>query len=289
MIPTPCQPTTIARRVLFLRAIPLAALALVALWTLAPAAALAGDDALPKAEDVLDNFVKVTGGKSAHMKMKTRIIGTELEILGIGAKMAITVYEKAPNRNYILTESDMFGKNESGVNGDVAWRLSAMMGPEIVEDETRSAALREAAFYRDVEWRKLYKEAKCVGTEEIDGKTCYKIELTPSEGNPETRYYEKDSGLLARSDTTLKGAMGEMNVSTSYSDYREVGGVKFAHNIKQIYMDGVQTMEMKVTRLEVDVDIPDERFEFPDQIKALIARQKEAKAGETPAESKPTP
>ena len=65
-------------------------LALALLVTAAPY--LAADDALPKADTILDRFVEVTGGKAAFEKHHTEIIHGNLEVLGRGLKGSVTIY-----------------------------------------------------------------------------------------------------------------------------------------------------------------------------------------------------
>ena len=55
--------------------------------------------------------------------------------------------------------------------------------------------------------------------EPIDGAVCYRVVLTPKEGQPETRYYDKKTSLLVRTNMIMKTEMGEIPAEMSVSDY----------------------------------------------------------------------
>ncbi len=42
-----------------------------------------------------------------------------------------------------------------------------------------------------------------MGAETVEGKDCYKLVKTPNEGNPVTEFYDKKTGLLAKSTMTV--------------------------------------------------------------------------------------
>ena len=95
--------------------------------------------------------------------------------------------------------------------------------------------------------------------------------MTPKEGQPETRYYDKKSYLLVRTNMILKTEMGEIPTEMSVSDYRSVDGVLMPFHLKQ----KVLGQEFTVTHesIRTNVEIPKERFALPDDVKALVASQ----------------
>jgi hypothetical protein len=60
---------------------------------------------------------------------------------------------------------------------------------------------READPQSDLHYKDLFSAMKTVGTEKVGDHECYKLELTSkATGKTETRYYDKNSGLLVRAD-----------------------------------------------------------------------------------------
>ncbi len=227
---------------------------------------------LPKAEAILDKYVEVTGGKEAYDKIHSSISNGTMEIPAQNIKGTVTVYNAEPAMEYTVIEIGGLGKMEEGTDGNVAWALSAMQGARIKEGDERAAALKSANFKNRAHWQDFYKGAETVGTESVDGKSCYKIVLTPKEGKPETEYYDKSSGLLVKQTATLKTPMGEIPVETSVAGYRKESGLLVPHKMQQNAMG--QQFEISIDSIKMNADIPKDRFDLPAEIKALQAKSK---------------
>ena len=155
------------------------------LWALAVVTLVAPHAAaqdLPKAEQVLDKYVEVTGGKDAYEKIKNRVTRCTLDTGALGIKGTVTMYQAAPNKS--LTETDLagVGKQSEGTDGTVVWEVSTVNGPRIKEGVERASYLRRHAIDSEVNWRKYYDKVECTGVEKVGDKDCFKLELTPKEG-----------------------------------------------------------------------------------------------------------
>lgn len=243
-----------------------------------PGVLSAQETKLPKAEKILDRFVDVTGGKAAYAKFKNRVTKMSLEMPAMGVKMKVITYAARPNKAYSVFESADMGKTERGCDGKVVWEVSAMTGPQIKEGEEREFFMRNYAFDRDEAWRKLYKKAECTAVEEVDGKPCYKVVLTPKTGQPETRSYDKESGLLVKLSMIVASQMGDMPVDLFLSDYKRVDGVLMAHKIKQVFSG--QELLIVTESVEHNVKLPEDRFDLPEEIQDLID-EKKSEVGES--------
>lgn len=231
-------------------------------------------DDLPKVAELLEGYVKATGGKDAHLKIKNRVMHGTLKVPAAGIEGKISIYAEAPDKIYTKSEFPGMGVTEEGYDGEVAWSNSVMMGATVKKGDEAKMAERSAIFHSDVHWKKIYKSGKVLGVEEIDGKSAYKVELTPKEGKPETHYYDKETGLLLRSDTMVPTQMGEMQIQTLVSDYQTFDGVKMPTKLTQKV--GPQEVKMEFTKIEQNVDMPKDRFELPAAVKAKHEQMKAA-------------
>lgn len=119
-------------------------------------------------------------------------------------------------------------------------------------------------------WKELYLSAVLAGEEVLDGAPCHKIVMVPKEGKPETRFYDKKTGLMRRMDVVAKSPMGEVPAETWLEDYKEVGGILSPHKLRQKVLG--QEFATTIQKVEYNVDIPKEKFELPDDVKALLAK-----------------
>lgn len=237
-----------------------------------PLSTSGSDEVLPKAEAILDKHLEAMGGRAAHKKLRNRVTKGTFSVPGMIANAKMTTYAAAPQKQYVLIESDMIGKIESGTDGETVWEISTMAGPQVKKDDERAFGLREAIFHGILDWKKLYKSAQCVAVEEIDAAPCYKVVMTPKEGKPETRYYDKKTHLLVKMEFQLVTAMGTMSVVATPSDYKRVDGILIPHKINQEII-GLQKVEIVVESVEHNTEIPADRFKLPAAVQELVDKK----------------
>jgi predicted alpha/beta superfamily hydrolase len=160
------------------------------------------------------------------------------------------------------------GKVEQGIKDGIAWENSILQGPRIKTGDERAASIREAVFNAPIHWREIYPTVETVGIESINGEDAYRVLQTPTEGNAVTMYYSVETGLAIRTTTTVASQMGEIPVETTMSEYKEFGGVLFPTKITQ--KAAGQDITRTVDSVEINVDIPDGRFDLPEAIKAPV-------------------
>jgi len=171
---------------------------------------------------------------------------------------------------YRRTELEDVGAFEDGTDGETAWTISVVQGPRILEGEERVISTWEAALREPVEWRTLYKSAETTGVENVDGAACYKVVLTPNEGKPQTQYYDKKNNLLVKMTVTLVSQMGEIPSETVFSDYKEQNGILSAHKTRSKALG--QEFEITIGQIDYNIDMPKDRFDLPNEIKALAKK-----------------
>jgi len=250
------------------------AIGLAVCWTAASACLWAADE-LPKAETLLDKYVEATGGKAAYEKNRNTVSTGAMDFAAMGLKGTLTAYKAAPDKSYVEVDIAGVGKIQEGSNGTVAWSLSAMQGPHLKEGEERTSALQLARYDADVRWRDMYKTVETTGVETVDGKECYKVALTPKEGSPSTRFYDKQSGLMIKTIMTVKSPMGEVTVEALASDYRKEGDLLVPHKMTQKTMG--QEFTLALETIKYNVDIPKDRFDLPKEIQVLVDKTADKK------------
>ena len=166
---------------------------------LAAGVATVSGQELPQANELLDKYIQVTGGKEAYSKIRNRVTKAQLEFVGQGLKMSLTVYAARPNLVYSVLESEAIGKVESGTDGAVVWENSLLKGPAIKQGVERENALRDFTFDRLANWNQIYKDVKCVAKLSVDGKPCFKIVMTPKRPKA-AKTDAKDSSLTVYVD-----------------------------------------------------------------------------------------
>ena len=225
-------------------------------------------DPLPSAESILDRYVQVTGGKQAYEKRKTEIAHGTVDFPALGIKGTMTRYAAQPDKYYYTIDIAAIGKMETGVSGSIAWENSAILGPRVKSGVERTEAIREGNMNATVNWRKLYPKVENAGIEIVDGEECFKVVMTPAEGQPITGYYQKKSGLQVKLTTIATTQLGDIPVEVIASDYKNFGGILEPAKVTQ--KAGPQEFTMTLDRVEVNPAIPPETFALPAEVRALV-------------------
>ena len=134
-------------------------------------------------------------------------------------------------------------------------------------------AMREATLDRFVHWKNVYDKAEYAGMEEVDGKPCHKIVMTPKaeeeeEQDPETIYIDKETNLISKITAKIEMAGSSVPVALIVSDYKDVDGIKLSHKMKVVVAG--QEQVMTIDNVKNNVDIPGDQFDLPKEVKELI-------------------
>jgi hypothetical protein len=244
----------------------------------------AAEKELPRADELLDRYINATGGKEAYDKIKNRVSKGTMEFAGQGIKLSGTLYAAKPNLVCTILASDATGKIESGTDGRVVWENSLLKGPAIKKGAERSNALRDSTFDRLVYWKTVYGKAECVGRQAVDGNMCFKIVLTPKrpkastadqkESELLTLYINETSSLVTKIESKVVTAAGTIPVEAYFSDYKIVDGILISHKVVIRLLN--QERIMTISDIKHNVELPQDRFEFPDQIQALLDKEQRA-------------
>ena len=241
---------------------------LLGLAIVAWAAACIQAQALPAAEVILDRFVEATGGKAAYQQHRTEILTGTISFPAQGLNGSLTRYAAAPDKEYSVVELGPIGKIESGVSAGIAWEKSTLLGARLKSGEEKSQAARQARFNAPLDWRAIYVKVETAGTETVRDEECYKVVLTPTAGKTESQFFSKKTGLLVKTIATAASPMGEIPVEVELSGYQQFGGVLYPTRSRQ--KAGGQDMEITITGVRLNEAIPDEYFQLPPEIRALL-------------------
>lgn len=221
------------------------------------------------AEQILDRYVEATGGRARYEKLQSQASTAVIEVQGKNIKSRVEMYQATGGRSYVASELPGAGKMEQGTADGIAWEKSVIRGPRIKSGAELASALREADLRSRIDWRRYYPKVELAGTEIVDVSDCYKVVLTPAEGKPETRYFDRNTGLLVKSSRTVSTQMGEIPAETRFSDYRKVDGILTPFRLEQKLLNMVQVTTIE--KLSYDTEISPEKFALPDEIKALVS------------------
>ena len=195
---------------------------------------------MPKGMDatkVLMSYIDAVGGKAILEAVSSVLIKGEGEIQGQKLNLEI----KKTKSGQFMQDLSVGGNSMSKqvYNGDSGYAM--MRGQKIdFNDDQKKGMKAEAAPFVELEF--LNGGATLKGVENMDGKKVYVVKFSETK----SAAYDMETGLkVADINATPQG-----NSSIVFSDYKEVGGVKFPYVWSQSF--GPQKIDFKITEIKVN-------------------------------------
>lgn len=227
----------------------------------------------PTAEQVIDRSIEATGGKAAYEKLKNRVASGTVEIRGTGLKGALTIKEAPEAKNLSIFEIPGIGKMEQGTDGEFAWEKSVVAGGRLLDGEEKAHAIRNAFFNGDLQWRKVFKEAKCLGSKRVEDKECWELEMTTPEGLVYRKYFDQKTGLMVCMKVKIKTQQMEVPTEVYPADYQKVDGVLYPHEMRMKALQ--QEMVIRIDKVQHNVELPADTFAVPAELKKKADKSKD--------------
>lgn len=224
--------------------------------------------ALPKAEEILDGSIEAAGGKAAYESVKSFKVVGDFAIPAQKIQGAMRLIGAEGGKLVLEVEIPGIGTERSGSDGTTVWSMSNMTGSRVLEGPERERMLRDADLLKELHWRDYYKSATTTGVEDVEGKAAYMVEMVDNADVKETRFYDKESGLLVRQTGIVKSQMGEIKNDMHLRDYKEFGGMLLP-SVVEVEAMGMKQV-MTTTAVEVNPTLDDTTFALPDEIQKLV-------------------
>ncbi|MEQ8361220.1 MAG: insulinase family protein [Cyclobacteriaceae bacterium] len=214
------------------------------------------EKALPEgltAKNVIDKYIQEIGGAKRANEIKSLMMIYKAQAMG--AELTMTVNKSAPNKSVLEISANGVTFQKVVSNGKEA--IISSMGQTVPMDtETREKTFFESAIFPELALEGT--STKLISIEKVDGKDAYAIEFTLTSGGTSTYYYDTETGLKVKQTENLETPQGTMVSTTTYSDYKEVDGIRFPQKIGQ--QQGPMGFTFELVEVKVNPELKDALF-----------------------------
>ena len=203
------------------------------------------------ANAVVENYINAIGGREKLESIKDMSVKGEMKM----GPMSINVEQAYKNNKKFAMSMVMNGQVMQAIkyNGTSA-KVMAQGQENIANAEQLKGFKMQAHMFAELNLEELGFTTKIAGSEMIDGKKAYKLEIVGTDGTTKYDYYCATTGLKLKTVAQQAG----QSIVMLYSDYKEVEGLKFPFST--ITKMGPQEMPLTITSLELNKEIKDELF-----------------------------
>ena len=221
----------------------------------------------PSADPILAKYIQALGGAQRLAGLTSFVAtGTAVGYEGLGGGGQVQIFAKAPDqRTTIIQFKDHPERGDSirTFNGRAGWiktprallKQYEQTGSEL--DGTRLDA--QLSFPGQI--KQVLTNLHAGFPDSINGHDVDVVQGSGPRGLLATLYFDKQSGLLVRLVRYSKSPIGRVPTQVDYSDYRDVGGIKFPFQYTFSWLDGKDAF--KLTDVKTNVPIDAAKFEKP--------------------------
>ncbi|ALR29365.1 peptidase M16 [Chryseobacterium sp. IHB B 17019] len=198
-------------------------------------------DANVTVASIADKYINAIGGKANLAKINSYTTTASMSMQGQNIDFKII---KAQGGKEVTTVTAM-GQVVQKQVFDGKTGYSEQMGQKVpMKAEQIAEKMKNTELFEELGFAKS-PDYKVAGIEKIEGEDSYVVK-----GNNTTYYYSVKTGLKTGETKTVKAQGKEMSIPTTYSNYKDVAGVKMPYTISvnQMGMD----MKMEVKSIEVN-------------------------------------
>ncbi len=207
------------------------------------------------ADEVVDKYIAALGGKEKLMSLKTvkmegsmSVQGTDLTITAtrshmVGMRMDIEVMGMS---NYQVANT---------TKGASFWPVQGMDAPVDMEPEQYKSVSNQLDLHGALcNYKEKGHTVELLGSEKVDGNDAHKLKVTFKNGVVSNYFIDAKTGRLLKTTGMAKVQGEEMEVSSTYSDYKQnADGYWFAYSVTQ--MQGTIVYDKISTNIPVDESI----------------------------------
>src|ERR1035437_1195230 len=228
---------------------------------LAPApVAAAKPDVFPSIDAILDKFIKASGGKAVIESINSDVSTGTIDING--GTFPFEFDQQSPDKWRIevkLPDDKLYLQFSNGIK---EWEHDPEQGLKEMSSGKMQELTRDGDLQSAIHLKKYYPKMELKGKDKVGDRPVYIIEASSAQGHPKVLYFDTETGLQLREDSTKDTKHGTVSQSTYMEDYKDFQGGMVAYTIRQV--NNGQIVTMKIGEIKRNIPIDDKRFEKPE-------------------------
>jgi hypothetical protein len=232
----------------------------IALLTLLPTPASA-----QTADEILAKVLAARGGLDKLRAINSERVSGQISFGEVSGPFAVEL--KRPLKMHMqLTMQDKTmvrvydGKSQGWANNPFAGKME----PEAMSEDDLKNITEESDFDGPLlDYKGKGNQIELVGKDKFEDKDVWRLKLTTKRGDVRYYLFDANSFLLLKWEGKRKFQGQEFPVESHFSDYREVGGLKFAFAIDSGSSPTELTQKIRIEMIELNPELSEVEFGKP--------------------------
>ena len=221
---------------------------------------LAQAQGVPSVDQVLNKYLQAIGGPQNVARVTSFVAsGKSVGYRGFGGGGVVEVSAQAPDKRAThisfpeYPDRGVSVRTYDGRTGWIATPLAVVRKYELAGSE-RDGARLDAMLSFPTEITQALTNVRVGPPSTIADQDVTVLQGNGPNGTLATLYFADQSGLLVRMVRHGRSPIGRVPTQVDYSDYRDVGGIKFPFRWTFAWLDGRDNFEFSEVKLNVPID-----------------------------------
>jgi hypothetical protein len=225
---------------------------------------------LPAAKDLIAKWAQSVNGDGWKGHKSARSTADfDFPAMSMSGKMeSMVMFSPSMSKSKVTLPG--MGEMWQGFTGEVQWMTNPMMGAQVMSGP-EAAGLKEdndPSNYSRLTTTIVSSET--IETMKVNDQECYKVKHTWKSGRTTFDCFAVNDGMIIWSQAKTPSPMGEVETTTTFSAYKDFGGVKRATTTT--VDQGGQQFVITLTSWEWDT-VKEEEMALPPDVKALVEKK----------------
>jgi zinc protease len=213
------------------------------------------------AKTIISDYIKAIGGAEALSQIKTISATGSMTIQGM--QLNYNQKQMAPNKQLVTVEINGNVVSKNVFTGTTGYQQQMGNKKEMDSDEVAESKMQTSIFEQEDYLKNQNIKLQVMGTEKVEGADAYKVQITLPTGKVLNEYYDVNSKLLVKREST-KTAMGQsLTTSSEFGDYKKTSNILLPYKMSISVATGEtsQSFDVAFSDYKINEGVSDTDFQ----------------------------
>ncbi len=225
---------------------------------------LPGATAAQTADEILAKIIAARGGRDKLRAVRSERISGTISFGDVSGPFVVELKRPLKMHMQLTVQNQTMVRVYDGQSG---WANNPFVGkvnPEAMTEDELKNITEESDFDGPLlDYKTKGNQVELAGKDKVNDKNVWRIKLTNKNGDVRFYLFDVDSSLLLKWEGKRKYEGQELPVESYFTDYREVGGLKFAFAIDSGSSATDVNQKIRIDKIDLNPNINDAEFAKP--------------------------
>lgn len=225
---------------------------------------------LPPLDEIISNYIEAIGDRNTIGQV-TSVSKKGSIVFATGQQCEISIVQDSGK--YLMTTKPGGRDLRRGSNGKVVWEIHPSLGSQLIDGKLKTTFdTNYGVAFPSLTWNKeqFEGEIEVSGIVDLEGAEHYKVSFKPTKGYEATRYFDKETGLVTKLETSQEFShLGVVDIAVVYSEYRSIENI-LTPMTQSYSIEGAESYTIEYEEVDFNADIDETTFELPQEVQELL-------------------